>query len=143
MIESHNWRLKFGQKGWLRPTLLKILGNGNFTGMEMMNEIQEISHGWWKPSPGSVYPLLEAMKKEGIIKKLSNGKYALTNKYRKVTGNAEDIEDAITNIEGNIAYLEEAESSTSIEAQFTKRIDAAARRLKKLTEGEIRKSTKQ
>ncbi|MCL5117440.1 MAG: PadR family transcriptional regulator [Candidatus Marsarchaeota archaeon] len=143
MIESHNWRLKFGQKGWLRPTLLKILGNGNFTGMEMMNEIQEMSHGWWKPSPGSVYPLLETMKKEGIIKKLSNGKYALTSKYRKVTGDAEDIDDAITNIEGNIAYLEEAENNTNIEAQFTKRMDAAARRLKKLAEEKRKEIHKQ
>lgn len=133
MMESHNWRLKFGQKGWLRPTLLKILEKGDFTGMELMNEIQEMSHGWWRPSPGSVYPLLETLKNEGIIKRLGSGKYVLARKYRKRAENAEDIEDAVTNIEGNISYLEEANGSRKIKAQYVKRINTAAQRLKQLT----------
>jgi DNA-binding PadR family transcriptional regulator len=39
--------------------------------------------GWWRPSPGSVYPLLESLVKEGLISKSAERKYSLTSQGRE------------------------------------------------------------
>jgi len=36
--------------------------------------------GWWKPSPGSIYPLLSTLEKDGEITRKENGIYEITQK---------------------------------------------------------------
>jgi DNA-binding PadR family transcriptional regulator len=36
-------------------------------GYEMIQEIERRSRGYWRPSPGSVYPTLQALEGEGLI----------------------------------------------------------------------------
>jgi DNA-binding PadR family transcriptional regulator len=48
--------------------------------MEIMDEIENMTQGWWRPSPGSVYPMLDEMVKDGLVKKREDGKYELTAK---------------------------------------------------------------
>ena len=36
--------------------------------------------GWWRPSPGSIYPLLEGLVKEGALSRSEDKKYSLTAK---------------------------------------------------------------
>src|SRR5271168_4604110 len=76
-------RAQFGQRGWLRPAILKLLEEKPMNGMEMINKFYEASHGWWKPSPGSVYPLLETLESEGTIKKMSDGRYEITKSFKE------------------------------------------------------------
>ncbi len=45
-----------------------------------MDGVEAMTRGWWRPSPGSVYPLLERMAAEGTIRKREDGKYELTPK---------------------------------------------------------------
>jgi DNA-binding PadR family transcriptional regulator len=55
------------------------------SGYSLMKQISDDSNGW-KPSPGSVYPLLECMNKEGIISCKEEGRrkiYSLTEKGRQ------------------------------------------------------------
>lgn len=129
----HAWRMQFAQRGWLRPTVLKILGEGPMNGIEIMNSIQEMSRGWWRPSPGSVYPLLEALSTEGMIRKREDGKYEIARKYKDEFGPVGEMEEALTNMEGNASYLEEMAKSDRVRlSSYKKRIEKLVNRLSKL-----------
>src|SRR6266571_2229002 len=57
------------RKRGLRPLTLAILRRSPRNGMEIMDEIENMTQGWWRPSPGSVYPMLDEMVKDGLVKK--------------------------------------------------------------------------
>lgn len=131
--ESPGWRMRFGQKGWLRPTVLKILEESQMNGIELMNKIQDMSFGWWKPSPGSIYPLLEALVTENLIKKRPDGRYELSKKYKQEFGQPEETDDIITNMESNISYMEELYKSDKKKfSKYQKRLQELSRRITKL-----------
>lgn len=65
----------------LRILVLKHLGHGAHSGYQLTKEIHEQTG--WKPSYGSIYPLLEQMKREGLVTFKEEGKkksYSLTAK---------------------------------------------------------------
>jgi DNA-binding PadR family transcriptional regulator len=62
--------------------ILSMLNTSPKTGAEIMDAIEEMSQGWWRPSPGSIYPLLSELEKEGYVKKLEDGRYELTPKSK-------------------------------------------------------------
>ena len=130
---AHAWRMRFGQRGWLRPTVLKILEEKPMNGIEVMNAIQEMSNGWWRPSPGSIYPLLESLANESLIKKNGDGKYELTARYGRESGSQDEGDDIITSIESDVSYLEELASTDKEKfARYGKRIEKITARLSKL-----------
>ena len=55
-------------KGFLRFYVLKLLNEKSMSGSEIMNEIEKLSGGCWKPSPGSIYPLMAWLQDKGYIK---------------------------------------------------------------------------
>ena len=55
-------------KGFLRYELLRLLDKKPMSGSEIMTEIEKSTNGYWKPSPGSVYPLLAWLQDKGHIK---------------------------------------------------------------------------
>jgi DNA-binding PadR family transcriptional regulator len=129
----HSWRMRLGQRGWLRPTVLKILEDKPMNGIEIMNKIQEMSMGWWRPSPGSIYPLLEVLNTENMIRKREDGKYELTQKYKSEFGPVGEIEEILTNIEGNVSYLEELRGDDKSKVSgYKKRIVKISNRLSEL-----------
>lgn len=68
-----------GPRRGLRRIVLNMLSERPMNGAELMQGIEELSFGFWKPSPGSIYPLLEQLTVSGLIKKRSDGKYELTD----------------------------------------------------------------
>jgi DNA-binding PadR family transcriptional regulator len=60
--------------------VVSLLSSSPKNGVEIMDGIEAMTRGWWRPSPGSVYPLLERMKSEGTIRKRDDGRYELTAK---------------------------------------------------------------
>lgn len=52
-------------KGILRYYVLSLLGEKPMSGSEIMSEIENRSHSRWKPSPGSIYPLLAWLQEKG------------------------------------------------------------------------------
>lgn len=54
-------------RGDVRLALLALLGEQPRHGYELMQEIGERTSGVWTPSPGSVYPSLQALQDEGLI----------------------------------------------------------------------------
>ena len=69
-------------KGFIRYQVLEALSEKAMSGSEIMDEIEKHTGGFWKPSPGSIYPLLSWLQDNGYIKELptENGlkRYELT-----------------------------------------------------------------
>ncbi|MBI3840945.1 MAG: PadR family transcriptional regulator [Thaumarchaeota archaeon] len=76
------WPLRFGphRKRGLRVMVLTILHASPKNGVEIMDGVEAMTRGWWRPSPGSVYPLLEQLENDGLVKKADGGRYGLTRK---------------------------------------------------------------
>jgi len=57
-------------KGFLRYYVLKLLSEKPMSGSELMNEIEKRTDGRWKPSPGSIYPLIAWLQDKGYAKEV-------------------------------------------------------------------------
>lgn len=55
-------------KGFLRHRVLQMLNEKPMSGSEIMSEIGEQTDGFWRPSPGSIYPLLAWLQDKGYIR---------------------------------------------------------------------------
>jgi DNA-binding PadR family transcriptional regulator len=72
------------RQGFLKFYTLKLLGEdpAGMSGYDLMQHIEEET-GFWRPSPGSIYPLLAAMEAAGLIHSRAEGDkkiYSLTAK---------------------------------------------------------------
>jgi len=80
-----------------------------------MDTIDIMSHGHWKPSPGSIYPLLSKAVEENLIEKREDRKYELTRAGHEeiqmfTTGDCpkpESVDSILTDIDSNLSYLED------------------------------------
>ena len=57
-------------KGFLRYYALRLLNEKPMSGSEIMNEIEKRTDGHWKPSPGSIYPLIAWLQDKGYAKEV-------------------------------------------------------------------------
>jgi DNA-binding PadR family transcriptional regulator len=55
-------------RGDIRSAVLILLGEAPMHGYQIIGELTERSVGAWKPSPGSVYPTLQHMEDEGLVR---------------------------------------------------------------------------
>jgi len=67
-------------KGFLRYQVLKLLDEKPMSGSELMAEIEKQTEGRWRPSPGSIYPLLSWLQDKGYIKE-ADGQEAGVKRY--------------------------------------------------------------
>jgi DNA-binding PadR family transcriptional regulator len=73
-------------RGRVPDLLLAALLDGPAHGYELMDRLEAFSGGNWRPSPGSVYPLLQAFEDQGLVERLdSPGRrvFALTDAGRE------------------------------------------------------------
>jgi DNA-binding PadR family transcriptional regulator len=56
------------RRGEIRTALLAVLAEGPGHGYEVMQTLEERSGGAWRPSPGSVYPTLQLLQDEGLVR---------------------------------------------------------------------------
>ena len=56
------------RRGDIRTAALLLLAEEPRNGYQIMQEVEERSEGWWRPSPGSVYPALSQLEDEGLIR---------------------------------------------------------------------------
>lgn len=52
----------------LKHIVLRILAEKPYHGYDIMRRVEEITEGRWKPAPGTLYPLLDQMRDEGLIR---------------------------------------------------------------------------
>ncbi len=75
------------RRGAIRTAILLALREEPAHGYEVMRRLEEMSGGLWRPSPGSVYPHLQMLEDEGLVRSSDvdgSRTYALTD-----TGKAE------------------------------------------------------
>ncbi len=102
------------QKG-LRKLVLNSLGQSPKNGVELMDDVEKLSMGFWRPSPGSIYPLLESLSREGLVTKLVDGRYELTEKGKKETdgqlwprfGGPTTVDQMVSEMKNYISYFED------------------------------------
>jgi len=56
------------RRGHVRYALLVALADGPAHGYELMGKLEEKSGGMWHPSPGSIYPTLQLLEDEGLVR---------------------------------------------------------------------------
>jgi DNA-binding PadR family transcriptional regulator len=83
-VETRRWlrHTAMVPKGFIRYHVLEALSQKPMSGSELIEDIDKHTGGCWKPSPGSIYPLLSWLQDNGHIKELpvENGlkRYELT-----------------------------------------------------------------
>jgi len=85
MHPFRHWRrhMAVAPKGFLRYQVLKLLNEKPMSGSEIMSEIEKLTDGHWRPSPGSIYPLLAWLQDKGYIEEaaqqeVGSKRYVLT-----------------------------------------------------------------
>ena len=56
------------KRGDVRAAILLALADEPMHGYQIMQQLEERSGGAWRPSPGSVYPTLQLLEDQGLIK---------------------------------------------------------------------------
>jgi DNA-binding PadR family transcriptional regulator len=88
----HGYGRHFGRggararRGDVRAAILALLAERTMHGYEMIQELDERTGGVWRPSAGSIYPTLQLLEDEGLIRgEESDGKrrFELTDEGRE------------------------------------------------------------
>ena len=130
------WHMR--KKRGLRNWVLMILQRAPRNGAEIMDDMEVFTHGWWRPSPGSVYPLLEEMVQEGSLTKRDDGRYVIAAGSERVWGWPVPVgprtpADVVRELSGLTAYLEDLKRSQPSATQpIQGELDAVADRLRRL-----------
>ena len=56
------------RRGDVRAAILTLLAEEPRNGYQIMQALEERSGGMWRPSPGSVYPALQQLEDEGLVR---------------------------------------------------------------------------
>ena len=60
------------RRGAIKGSVLRLLAERPMHGYELITEFEERSGGRWRPSPGSVYPLLAQLEDEGLVRSVED-----------------------------------------------------------------------
>ncbi|MFC2058748.1 PadR family transcriptional regulator [Chloroflexota bacterium] len=61
------WRKRSFQKGDLKYVVLELIKDKPRYGYEIIRALEERSHGFYSPSPGTVYPTLQMLEEMGYV----------------------------------------------------------------------------
>jgi DNA-binding PadR family transcriptional regulator len=129
--------------------IVSLLSASPKNGVEIMDGVEAMTRGWWRPTPGSVYPLLEKMVNEGTILKRPDGRYELTPSTKRELNTSfgprfrspRTTADMVNEMQGLVSYMEDLNESGREELEPHKgNLRELARRLSKLS-GEGKKES--
>ena len=170
--EAYHKRIEAMEEfGGLRSRILYALNEGPKNGVEIMDAIQDMHrmrdmrdslrhwpghhspghHGMdmressvWRPSPGSVYPMLNKMAATGLINKKDDGRYELTpmgrEAFSRIFGQFGDsaergpysVENVLREMDGYASYLEDIKKEKLI--PHAEKLDAIVEKLARVRE---------
>src|SRR5262245_42564328 len=84
--EGPGFKWRFFDRGDLKYVILRMLKTKPMHGYEVMRALEEESGGWYKASPGSVYPTLQMLEDQGFVSaREEDGKkvYSITEDGKK------------------------------------------------------------
>lgn len=118
------WPFRFAQrrKRGLPNMVVYLLSSSAKNGMELMDGVESITRGWWRPTPGSIYPLLKEMSDQGIVKKRDDGRYELTPKGRVQSEGffgshhrrPRTMDDMVSEMDGYVSYMEDVKGTDKV-----------------------------
>lgn len=76
----------------MRDALLVVLAERPMHGYELITELEARSSGRWRPSPGSIYPALNRLEKQGLVTAEESGDkrvFSLTDRGRDARASVE------------------------------------------------------
>lgn len=125
----------------MRYWVISMLAASPKNGAEIMNEVEAMSLGWWRPSPGSVYPLLDELAQEGVIRKRDDGRYELADRGRegvewpfRMPRHLRTFEDMLNEMTGYVSCVDDlTRTDKSRTAPYTDKIRNIGDRLLSLT----------
>jgi DNA-binding PadR family transcriptional regulator len=118
-VFNFDWA-KRSHKG-LRRWVLYIVRDGPKSGAEIMDVMEGNLQGWWRPSPGSIYPLLKNMVAEGVLSRSQDDKYSLTPAGR------EEVEHPWPWFEGRGPAPRSVEGAIEVLSSYTSYLEDLAR----------------
>jgi len=77
---AESWSIEM-RKGYTRLAVLTSLSKKPLSGYDIIKEIEEETLGFWKPTAGGIYPILNEMEQKGYIE----GRWTSKGKRRKKT----------------------------------------------------------
>ena len=86
------------QKGDLKYVVLDLIKDKPRYGYEIIRALEELSHGFYSPSPGVVYPTLQMLEEMGYASATEiDGKkvYTITEAGRQFLGERKDLADEV------------------------------------------------
>ena len=89
---------KIFERGDLKFVILRLVSKRPMHGYEVMKALEEESKGYYRPSPGSVYPTLQMLQDEGYVTvEEQEGKkiYTITDTGVAYLGDNEDVVDDV------------------------------------------------
>jgi len=92
------WRESPFQKGDLKYVILDLIKEKPRYGYEIIRDLEELSHGFYTPSPGVVYPTLQMLEETGYASATErDGKrvYTITEEGRKFLVERKDLADEV------------------------------------------------
>lgn len=114
---------KRSHKG-LRRWVLYIVKDSPKSGAEIMDVMESNLQGWWRPSPGSIYPLLKNMVTEGVLSRSQDDKYSLTPAGR------EEVEHPWPWFEGQHPAPRSVEGAIEVLSSYTSYLEDLSRNKK-------------
>ena len=97
------------ESGDMKYVILRLLDEKPMHGYEVMKALEEQTHGCYKPSPGTVYPTLQWLEDEGLVRcEEHEGKkvYSITDEGRAfLEENKTTVEDIFDRVEETIDSL--------------------------------------
>lgn len=92
------WRESPFHKGNLKYVILDLIKDKPHYGYEIIRALEERSHGFYTPSPGTVYPTLQMLEEMGYASAIEqDGKrvYTITEEGRTFLAERKDVADEV------------------------------------------------
>jgi DNA-binding PadR family transcriptional regulator len=81
-------------------------------GYEVITRIEERTEGFWKPGPGSIYPMLESMRKEGLIRAAATSRKTVPGKSGNTFEISEKGRKTLEHFRENVKFRIQTQATT-------------------------------
>ena len=117
-----------------------------------MDGVEEITRGWWRPTAGSIYPLLSEMSESGLVEKIEGGRYQLTERGRAHVESSfghrrrrpRTLDEMLAQVENTVSFVEDLNNTNKADFEpHLSRIRNITKRLVELVGEEGQRNEKE
>lgn len=124
-------------KGLLRYIILEMLNEKPMSGSEIMDKIEKDTQGIWRPSPGSIYPLLTWLQEKGFVKALPRDegglkRYELTDEGRRLLKERSKIREKLVEKMASLPLMIPPSSPFFVKAPLPSKVEGLYTSIRRL-----------